>query len=361
MDSTTSFHQPGRAEHNHDALLPTHELREAYLGLVAAQNRLFDLVLADADAGYPASTPPAMEPFFDEYRHLAHPWLDDAGADLLGSPQHRRVLRGVGTLFYLDGQTPGETLWFPGNIGCSKETLCAAGDVNAARCMFKDEVVAYRKLVGERMSQHELEQSMDADGVFRRSEGTARGLSNLGISRICLKQAYRLIPIVEGAHLNRVQYYQCATRSMVRTTIQAQLERLEGYHEANELPASIDMARKRLNELKAQDAKQPLAYVRVSYTSIRGNLRFSDKRNESGKQVSGHLPAFYLAKPGDDPIECDWSRLSQANSRALSTRTDTLWHAEPDPELIMLRLHTLISLKRRARKVKPSPRAKRRA
>ncbi|MEY3182602.1 MAG: hypothetical protein RLZ35_587 [Pseudomonadota bacterium] len=195
---------------------------------------------------------------------------------------------------YLDTQLPKEILVGPGIVAASESTLGAIEAVNHAKQQFKKEMIALKEAHGS------LRQAVDFHAAFddllnKRPSAVARNLQKMGLSRLHLKQCYRIIPCFKQKP-EKIAWTWANTRAIKRISVaEAQQLLLKQGEEGR-----IAWQREKLAQL-SQD--EPLAIVQELAPHLRANIVFRDQATgiSSRKMVKGPVPFFYLEEDVNNP------------------------------------------------------------
>jgi len=305
--------------------------------ITSTQATLRECVLADASKHYTAATWQRSDAVdTEEASTLCHPWNSHADAYTSPYTEQERILQGIEQMWFVDGQGRKETLTFPGLIAASDGTLKAVSDVNDARAAFKKAVVALKNEF-KKMTYNDIEQEI-GDVIGQRRDNYLRvAFKRAGITRFCIKQAYRPIPHVDDRELVYAQYYKKLKQSITRTAADVQLEKAakklqqhpsSGYQEA-------------YDKLARLPSKTPLAEVRNISRVITVNIKTQETDQEPVYgQVTGVLPIFYKDEPNKTLVLHDMSRLGQ-EQRKPAKRSDVT--VDPEVYIPIMRLHKYLT------------------
>lgn len=211
-------------------------------------------------------------------------WVScDDGALLshaLHSDPRERAIAGFSQLYYLDAQAPREILIMAGFLGASAETIAIAHQLNAHKHHFKRCVLALKALKALPIDLS------DPDNVSASHRSPmAKRLNQLGLSRLHLKQTYRLVPILE-APPQKLSWTWANTKAIQKITV-AEAQRL--LHKKGDDPG-IHI---QLQQLNYCDPREPLAIVQTLAPHLRTNVLFHPNHSVARKMIKGPLPILY--------------------------------------------------------------------
>jgi hypothetical protein len=199
---------------------------------------------------------------------------------------------------YLNEQDPKEILVGPGIVAASLETLQAIEKVNQAKQGFKKAMLALKKAYGSLRQVPGFQKAMEVL-LNKRQSGVAGNLRRLGLSRLHLKQCYRLIPCFYEKP-EKIAWTWANTRAIRRISVVEADALLCKQGE----DGRIAWQREKLGHL-AQD--EPLAIVQDLAPHLRANIVFKDPITGATrrKMIKGPVPFFYaepdISAPGALP------------------------------------------------------------
>jgi hypothetical protein len=281
-------------------------LKERLQALRDAQRELARVVREDAAAGLPAMTleqPPLalMEP-----ETLAvHPWFG-RDSEWKRAAAHARVITGIEAIWFEDGQDHRETMAFPALVAASIPTLLRVAQVNAARAAFKTLLLDIKQRYAKQ-ALAEADEDGEADSETatpswrQRDKVMQEALKSAGMARLCVKQAYRPIQVIEERGLLRAQYYRKLKVPMRKTTAAAERARVGSLRDSGS--GVMEEAYERLCALADNT---PLVEVRNPNRIVTVNAKLEER---GWCQRTGVLPIFYHSEPSDPAPAVDMSRL----------------------------------------------------
>jgi hypothetical protein len=95
-------------------------------------------------------------------------------------------------LFYQPGQDKRSSIYRPGVMACSMDTIALANQVNAAKDRFQSAMQTIKRQHRQALSRELFEDH------FARNPGQAEALRRAGLGSVHLKQSYRHIPVLKS-------------------------------------------------------------------------------------------------------------------------------------------------------------------
>lgn len=195
------------------------------------------------------------------------------------------AIQAFSQLYYLDHQAPREILIMAGFVGASQHTIDLAIQLNACKTAFKSAMLALKAV----KSVPDLSDPNDTDQATHRSP-MAKRLHQLGLSRLHLKQCYRLIPILEAAP-KKISWTWANTKAIQKITVEQAQTLL---HKKGDDPG-IQIQLQQLNVCHHQE---PLAIVQTLAPHLRANILFHPENLTTRKMIKGPLPLLYPCETG---------------------------------------------------------------
>lgn len=282
------------AENKTDLVIPyetIYTLRDLLSALETAMSSLKQSTYKDAGMGYPAiSHVMPINAMHPEVRHC-HPWLSDRESLNGGHPHHEMAIMAIHDIWFNDGANPTRTLDYPCLVICSEETLCYAQAVNAAKEDFKKKVLEikseYRKLTDNDVADN----LSFREGEWGSEMSVKQAFNQAGITRICIKQVYRKIPLITDVGLLRAKYYHNPKQPSRKRTIAQQLEIFSTKVEKGIAPDSMIAA---IEVLNGMDKDQVISERQAVNEVMTTNYKIKSGTSARWKQVTSVLPIFCI-------------------------------------------------------------------
>ena len=203
---------------------------------------------------------------------------------LIVSNNYRQKAWGlINQLEYIDGQDPREILLGAGVFAASDKTLQVIQHLNECKNTFKASMLAL-KSAKIPISHPELVDYFETT-LSKRPGNIKQTLRKIGLSRLHLKQCYRLIPCL-AKRPESISWTWANTRAITRISVQEALMLL--LKQGND--AGILLQINKLNAL-AQD--EPLAIVQTLAPHLRANIVTEENGLLMRSMVKGSVPLFY--------------------------------------------------------------------
>lgn len=252
----------------------------------AAYAALAKAVYADAVIGYPAIVFDLKPEYLHEDERAGHPWLSSELALTTDAPAHELALIGINDIWFNDRSDAMRAYDFPGLIMCRPETLERVRDVNAVKNRIKDEIKSIRDSFSG-MSNKDIDKQVKA------------ALESAGMARLCIKQAYRLIPFIDAPGLLRAKFYLNPKRPSRCRTVGQQLAIYEEKIQKGEGTKVIFDA---VEELKGLKKDLPISERQESTPVMTVNYRMCDRI--PGKNSKNEYLNFWGQKTAALPVFC---------------------------------------------------------
>lgn len=295
------------------------------------------MIFQDAQQGFPASV---WNPdFIAQVNHHAPPWSLSANFNRTQYLEHAKAIQGIEQIWFEDIQDKRETLTYPGLVACSAATFQQLLQLNQLRSDFKQYVVDIKK-THTRLKDLDIEARLNEIGWFKRDKIVREAFRQAGISRLCLKQIYRNVPLWDSGNqgeLLSAQFYQKFKRPILKTSVKAQRVALEKKR-ATQNTAALERAYAVLERLPDDLA---IAQIKNPCRIITANLKFkapeqaqqsradgTSKTVVSRKQLPSVLPIFYLCHEIKHLIPHDFAGLLDAPAPR-AKRSDSKIEEEP--------------------------------
>jgi len=232
-------------------------------------------------------------------------------------------------LEYVNEQAPRETIVLPGLMAAMPETIEQAVEVNNAKLAFKQAVLEAKSHLkqSDLPKLHLFLQSVETDRNVRVREA----LSRAGLSRLHLKQCYRMIPVLE-AQPKKVSWTWTHTSSVRKVSQEAARQSLL----KKPLDTGVRMQLDRLTKLAPGES---LAVVQTLSPHCCANLVF-DRLEKPRRMVKSPVPILY---PYDASISTPIvvpPTTQRAQNPERQKRADR--KIEEDPYLPAIRAHRYI-------------------
>ena len=249
---------------------PDMDVRESYRALKTAMQALTDSLLQQAE-DYPCwiATPEHPEGGGNRYDVI---WI-------------------YNQLFYQPQQDKRATLYRPGFLGTSPDTILLAATVNFHKSAFQEAMQRIKRRDRQQESRELFEEQ------FARNKGQADTLRRAGLGIIHLKQAYRHIPIIPVTPRRIGFTWTKASKS---------IEKLS-YDEATGALARFTDEANALRIMENIDKSSSIARVRRHSPHIRANLVLPSQPKH--KQLAASMPILFpthtMAMPLLTPVPLD--------------------------------------------------------
>ena len=256
-------------------------------------------------------------------------WVQGLGPERSNWVEAReKAFQGLAQLEYAPEQAPRSILLCPGFIGASKQTLETVHRVNTAKLAFKKAMIALRSNK-KAIQDPQLSQSLEAL-LGKRDAKVADALRKMGLSRLHLKQCYRLIPVLNSVP-TKLSWTWANTRAIKRITVQDAIDRLSK-RRAN---PSIDF---QLQKLSGLNPKEPLAIVQELAPHLRVNVVFSPTdAAQIRMMVKGPVPLFFEAGAHTELPRFTPPTEKKGKDAARPRRSDV--KIDPEPFVPAIRAH----------------------
>jgi len=224
-------------------------------------------------------------------------------------------------IWYQDGKDGRETHSLWGLVGCSEELFALATAVNQAKTHFKAAVQDYKNLYGE----------LPTERLHKRAEVLAERLHYSGLSRLHLKQCYRLLPLLEEAPSSVRFNWYTSGRSIKKISPQ-QAEKM-----LLKLDSSQEHIQIQLKRLASVQQHEDLAQLQIQVPVMRANIVWQKPTGPERKARNCPLPILFPLKNGQEFPEHNEPDINPPTKRHRQERSDL--KIDPEPFLPSLRIH----------------------
>lgn len=224
-------------------------------------------------------------------------------------------------IWYQDGKDGRETQSLWGLVGCSEELFAIALSVNDAKTRFKAAVQDYKNLHGDLPTAH----------LHKRAEVLAERLHYSGLSRLHLKQCYRLLPLLDEAPTSVRFNWYTSGRSIKRISPQ-QAEKM-----LLKLDSSQEHIQIQFKRLASAQQNEDLAQLQTQVPVMRANIVWQKASGPERKARNCPLPILFPLKSGQEFPEHNEPDITPPTKRQRQERSDL--KIDPEPFLPSLRIH----------------------
>jgi hypothetical protein len=214
---------------------------------------------------------------------------------------------------YQNNQAPREIIVCAGFIGSSEDTIQIANQVNIAKDNFKQSIIALRKANISPKDNWLVEQLENK--LHKRSDQTQQTLSNMGLSRLHLKQCYRKIPILK-LNPKKISWTWAHTKAIKRITAKDAFDLLA--KKSSQPGIQLQIAK-----LAQIPQSEPLAIVQELAPHLRANVVYKTYNHETErKMIKGPVPILFPAdtatpwpefKPPNKKQQRDTNRVTRSD------------------------------------------------
>lgn len=239
-------------------------------------------------------------------------WIqDDKERKIEGKCPREKVISIINQLYYAPQQLPREIIICAGFVGASPDTLIAAQHVNECKQAFKDQILALKPSKLSVTAPHLLARFNE---IVMRSPFTSSVLTNVGLSRLHLKQCYRKIPILSQAP-SKISWTWAHTRSIKKISLQTAQTML--------LKRGDDQGIQiQLQKLGALQPNESLAIVQELAPHLRANIVFMQPEGNIRMMIKGPIPIFFPAEASTPFPQFTVPREKQEKNNTRMIRSD---------------------------------------
>lgn len=312
-------------------------IRAVFNNIIEAMVELKISIRKDAGHGFGAITM-ALEP---EHLHLkeamSHPWLNKS---ITGNHiQHEKVMMAYSHMAFEKDSDANRTFSFPGVISSSSETIAIAKRINELKLSFRERILLFKK-DNKHVNDSDIEKSISNRSGEKFIEAAAKSVfGKAGLSGICVKEVYRLIPII-GDEENkpvRIRHYYKLKQPSRKTTAGAVLATMISKQKMGDSAPIVEKAIRILSSMSPSqvisERQTPSEFITVNYKLVDedGNLT-------KWNTASGVMPVMIppLAQPKLEsivqlsslnmPYE-ERQRLNLEKSKRVTAQS--IWQVEP--------------------------------
>lgn len=320
-------------------------IRALFNRLVDTLHRLKASIREDADSGLGAKV------FRIQHEHLhpleanCHPWVTKSFTG--NFRQHEMIMTAFAHMAFEKDSDANRTFSFPGVIAASPNTIELAKEVNEIKAEFKQSILLFKK-DNRSVNDADIGNSLSPRSGEGWVEAAAKSVfGKAGLSGICVKEAYRLIPIIadNGICPERIKHYYKPNQPSRKTTVGAVLTLLSNKRSMGDNAAVVEHA---IGVLSEMPANQVIAERQTTSEAVTANYKLPKNGDVSAKwkTISGVMPIIIPAATQDEVDRLtDFNSLNEAyterqckyQEKSLQVTAQSVW--EPVPFLAGLKLH----------------------
>lgn len=320
-------------------------IRALFKRLVDTLHRLKNSIREDADNGLGAIVFAMRHDHLHPLEANCHPWVTKTFTGTFR--QHEMIMTAFGHMAFEKDSDANRTFAFPGVIAASPNTIELAREVNSIKVEFKQSILLFKK-ENRSVNDADIGNSLSPRSGEGWVEAAAKSVfGKAGLSGICVKEAYRLIPIIadNGIRPERIKHYYKINQPSRKTTVGAVLTQLTGKRSLGDNAPVVEHA---IGVLSEMPANQVISERQTTSEAVTANYKLPKSGDASAKwkTISGVMP-IVIPVATQDEIEqlTDFNSLNEGyadrqrkhEENSLKVTSQSVW--EPAPFLAGLKLH----------------------
>lgn len=301
-----------------------HTLKEL-VGTLKSQNNHLRTLMEDPNNGVSAIRHTFLPDTLAQEEAIHHPWVE--GED--NSQPLNDCIDATQAIWFDDTRIdPRRTRAFPAVVIANQPVLDHVKAINNTKDDLKKAITSikkrHRSLTDDDIATHI---DFDRDGLNRANEAVKQTMHKAGVARLCVKQAYRHIP-VHDEPLLKAKYYFAPKRPSRKRTVSDQITLFRTKQQRGDTSPELAVAIEILHTLPMDlviSERQAVTHI------ITANIKIgNDAKAGRWVQSTAVMPIFFGEVKGELNDAVDFSRLNiPPSAEPQPAKRKTVWAESP--------------------------------